>query len=1064
MAVDKELEIKLQFLDEADEYLQTLDGALLDLAHKGVLQDDINAALRASHSIKGGAAMMGYTLLSEFAHRLEDSLKVLKIQRDGLVIDDNLERLLLLAVDVLRRVIQCDRTQNGPEDVWLSDTAMPVFDQLHEILGEADPEDANLLLSSDENQDIIPVLFSTEVEGCLVRLESAIASNTPQLREEVMILAQELGGLGEMLQLSSFYELCIFVEQSIQAADDTQVMEVAQAALGEWRQSQSLILEGQVGQLPVTLSGLSFEVSTTPPASANDLPLTGDPAWADMSAAEQIQDEDWASILAQAESAPADQDIFAQAANSVPADQDIFAQSADKAQFADLTAKPVQPTEPAAETFSSVEPDPLDVTQPVRPMVESDEPMTAQTTAAAQTEFHFSSKSSAEAKATVNADQDTTVRVSVRQLNELNDYFGDLTIERHRLDSEVKRLRTLVKLLHERLRSLEESEEELRDAYDKTASDNPLLLPAAQGHNGATAAGPTLTLAERLGNGAIVSGTASGFDSLEMDRYDERHLPFRDMMETAVRLREVADDIEISVETAEQSSRNLQRTTRQLQRNLNQLRMRPLSDITNRFPRALRELSLEFGKPVELKVEGDKTLVDRNILESLNDPLMHILRNAFDHGIETPDKRKAAGKPEQGTITIQAQQRSSRTIITIRDDGQGIPLDKIRARAQEMGLDESLLATASETDLLSLIFEPGFSTASQVTTLSGRGVGMDVVRNNLEEIRGDISVATQAGQGSTFTISVPYTLSVTRVLLAESNRLPMAIPTDNLQEITIVAEDEIYKDGDREMFTRNGQPIRLIRMGKWLAFNCARHIESLEMSPNVVIPTVLVFRYNEQAFGLQIERSWGEQEVALRRVEGDVPMPTGFNNCTIFGDGQVVPLLNAPEFIRWVLSCEGSNIREASVLYGNPLLSGKLSDLQPAAAAAGQQQPATILVVDDSVNVRRLLALTLEKQGYRVTQAKDGLDALEKLDAGLTINAIVCDIEMPRLDGYGFLAKLRSHERCSHIPITMLTSRTGDKHRQLAMKLGANAYFSKPYREKMLLDTLANAVFNAPLN
>ncbi len=689
--------------------------------------------------------------------------------------------------------------------------------------------------------------------------------------------------------------------------------------------------------------------------------------------------------------------------------------------------------------------------------MESEPQSVGQDTAKPQAEFHFSSQPSPEVQvADSDADQDTTVRVSVRQLNELNDYFGDLTIERHRLDSEVKRLRSLVKLLHERLRSLEESEEDLRDAYDKTASNNPLMLPAASiGRNG----NAPLALHESFGNGAIVSG----FDSLEMDRYDERHLPFRDIMETAVRLREVADDIEISVDIAEQSSRNLQRTTRRLQRNLNQLRMRPLSDITNRFPRALRELSLEFNKPVELKVEGDKTLVDRNILESLNDPLMHILRNAFDHGIETPEERLTAGKSEQGTITITAQQRSSRTIITIRDDGRGIPLDKIRARAKEMGLDESLLATASETDLLSLIFEPGFSTASQVTTLSGRGVGMDVVRNNLEEIRGDISVSTQAGQGSTFTISVPYTLSVTRVLLAESNRLPMAIPTDNLQEITVVADDEVYDEDGREMFTRSGKPVRLIRMAKWLAFNCARHLESLEMSPNVTVPTVLVFRYNDQLFGLQIDRSWGDQEVALRRIEGNVSMPTGFNNCTIFGDGQVVPLLNAPEFIRWVLSCEGSNIKEAAVLYGNPLLSGKLSDLQPNAGVNSAKQP-MIMVVDDSVNVRRLLALTLEKQGYRVTQARDGLDALEKLNAGLDINAIVCDIEMPRLDGYGFLAKLRSHERCSHIPITMLTSRTGEKHRQLAMKLGANAYFSKPYQEQLLLDTLANAVFNAPLN
>ncbi len=1033
MAVDKELEIKLQFLDEADEYLQTLDGALLDLGRKGV--ENINAALRSAHSIKGGAAMMGYTLLSDFAHRLEDSLKVLKVQRDSVVVDDILERLLLSAVAVLRQVIECDRTQSTPDEAWLKDTAMPVFDQLYEILGEADPEDENILLSSDENQDIIPVLFSTEVEGCLTRLETAISSNSPQLREEVTILSQELGGLGEMLQLEPFYQLCVSVEQAMRSADDTQIMEVAQAALSEWRQSQTLILSGQVEQLPSALAGLSFEITAVPEAPA----LDGGIAQEDNSFLEsgQVPDDDWATILAQAENSPLDQDIFGQSSDIFP--------SAEPSPTEEIF--PSATTEQPAEDFQTADAD----TAAVRPMVESGE-KTEETT---QTEFHFSSKPGADARVAAD-DQDSTVRVSVRQLNELNDYFGDLTIERHRLDSEIKRLQTLVKLLNERLRSLEESEGDLRDAYDRTATSNQLLLPTSAQDNGA---GSNLTVSERLSNGT----TSSGFDALEMDRYDERHLPFRDMMETAVRLREVADDIEISVDTAEQSSRSLQRTTRQLQRNLNKLRMRPLSDITNRFPRALRELSLEFGKPVTLKVEGDKTLIDRNILESLNDPLMHILRNAFDHGIEPPEERRSANKPEQGNITIQAQQRSSRTIITIRDDGRGIPLEKIRARAREMGLDETLLATASETDLLSLIFEPGFSTASEVTTLSGRGVGMDVVRNNLEEIRGDISVATQAGQGSTFTISVPYTLSVTRVLLGESNRLPMAIPTDNLQEITMVTDDEVYEDGGREMFMRNGQPIRLIRMAKWLAFNCARHIESLDMSPNVAVPTVLVFRYNEQLFGLQIDRSWGDQEVALRRVEGTVPMPTGFNNCTIFGDGQVVPLLNAPEFIRWVLSCEGSNIKEASVLYGNPLLSGKLSELQPNAAASSQQQP-TILVVDDSVNVRRLLALTLEKQGYRVTQAKDGLDALEKLDAGLTINAIVCDIEMPRLDGYGFLAKLRSHERCSHIPITMLTSRTGEKHRQLAMKLGANAYFSKPYREQLLLDILANAVFNAPLN
>jgi len=434
---------------------------------------------------------------------------------------------------------------------------------------------------------------------------------------------------------------------------------------------------------------------------------------------------------------------------------------------------------------------------------------------------------------------------------------------------------------------------------------------------------------------------------------------------------------------------------------------------------------------------------------------MHLLRNAFDHGIEPPTERAGQGKSEQGSITIRAQHRSNRTIITLSDDGNGINLEKIRERAQGMGLDETLLNSASESDLLSLIFEPGFSTASEVTTLSGRGVGMDVVRNNLKQIRGDISVSTHAGQGTTFTISVPYTLSVTRVLLAESNRMPLAFPTDNIEGVTVLSPEICYEQNGLEMFTWNNQAVRRIYLSNWLAFNCPRQIDGLDSTPNITVPSVLVFNYNGQLMGLQVDRSWGEQEVAVRRVQGNIALPAGFSNCTILGDGQVVPLVNVPDLIRWILSCEGSNIHSAASLYTNPLMTGDFSQLQP--NLLGQPQ-ATVLVIDDSVNVRRLLALTLEKQGYRVAQAKDGLDALEKLESGLDVQAVVCDIEMPRLDGYGFLARLRSNQTYGQLPVTMLTSRTSEKHRQLAMKLGADAYFSKPYQEQALLQTLENAV------
>ncbi|MEO0648468.1 MAG: hybrid sensor histidine kinase/response regulator, partial [Cyanobacteria bacterium J06650_10] len=586
----------------------------------------------------------------------------------------------------------------------------------------------------------------------------------------------------------------------------------------------------------------------------------------------------------------------------------------------------------------------------------------------------------------------------------------------------------------------------------------------------ATVATTETTTAATSGNGDSNGNTSNGnastdpafrsdFDTLEFDRYNDAHLPFRQIVESVVKLQEVADDIELSVDKTEQTARVIHRTARHIQRNLNQLRMRPLSDITNRFPRALRELEIEHGKSVELSLEGENTFIDRNILEALNDPLMHIVRNAFDHGIEVPEKRESQGKTPKGTIAIKAFNRSNRTVITVSDDGNGIALDKIRDRAQSIGLDAELLSDASESDLLSLIFEPGFSTSDKVTALSGRGVGMDVVRNNLTQIRGDISVETKAGEGTTFTISVPYTLSVTRVMLAEGNKMPVAMPTDMIEEVTIVDAADMYETEGKPMFHFRGDAVRLIKLTNWLAFNCSRQIESLEQAPTMDRPSVLIFRLNDQRMGLEIDRSWGEQEVAVRRVEGPIALPAGFSNCTILGDGRVVPLVSLPDLARWVLSCEGSEINSAAALYSNPVVNGAIDPVSLQTLPASAARQARFMVVDDSVNVRRLLALTLEKKsGYEVVQAHDGQDALEKLATGMQVDSIVCDVEMPRMDGYSFLSKLRAMPQFLDLPVTMLTSRSGEKHRKLAMNLGATAYFSKPYQERVLLKSLAESL------
>lgn len=333
---------------------------------------------------------------------------------------------------------------------------------------------------------------------------------------------------------------------------------------------------------------------------------------------------------------------------------------------------------------------------------------------------------------------------------------------------------------------------------------------------------------------------------------------------------------------------------------------------------------------------------------------------------------------------------------------------------------------------------------------------MDVVRNNLKQIRGDIRVDTQPGQGTTFTLTVPFTLSVARVLLVESNHTMLAFPTDVIEEMLLLDEEQILRTPGSEVLKWEEEMIPLIRLGAWLTFNCSRKITTPEGVPSISEPTVLMISPSDQLIALQVDRCWGEQEVAIRQVSGPLSMPAGFASCTILGDGKVVPLVDAASLLRWMRS-ERTPDTEGSLVEQLPQLDAARPD-QPINVVTPESQRDTVLVVDDSINVRRFLALALEKAGYLVEQAKDGQDAVEKLLGGLQVQAVICDIEMPRLDGYGFLARIKSDPAFSDLPVSMLTSRTGEKHRQLAMTLGASGYFSKPYNERELLDTLEQLI------
>ncbi|MBN3898949.1 MAG: hybrid sensor histidine kinase/response regulator [Nostoc sp. NOS(2021)] len=1007
MLQDKELEIQMQFLEEATDYLNTLEGVLLEIDTTNRIDlDKINAALRATHSIKGGAGMMGFRSLSDLAHRLEDSFKVLKTKKNSLEIDTQLQSLLLSGVDWLRQIVELLAEGNVVEDQWLETFCYPIFDELHDRLGDPSPEDASSMLSPEDGQDVIPLLFGTEVEECLQRLESILAdSEQPGLHEEVVIMAAELGGLGEMLQLAAFTKLCESVTQQLETVSSDRIPEIAQLALQAWRRSQALVLTNQLDNLPTEID-LGSYTQSQPLLQAEVIP--------------QVLDTDTeVEVVSISVSQPeiTKDEALAQPTAGIAANFTFL-----DAEFAD-DVNAVNVTE--QNTIFTKENNPPDA----RFGESIGEPVGV----AKEREIH-----------------ENSVRVPSKQLEQINDLFGELIVQRNGLNSQLEKLRKLVRNLNQRVQVLDRENQDLHTAYDKI-STQAAISAGVRRHEVA------FQQTSQAENGHQTQGTEREFDALEMDRYNELNLRSQGVMETIVQVQEVTTDVQLSVDDTDQIARKLNKTSKQLQTKLNHIRMRPLSDLVERFPRALRDLNVEYGKNVQLKIEGGNTLIERSILEALNEPLMHLLRNAFDHGIEDHTTRRLLGKPEQGLIEIKATHRSNRTLITIRDDGWGISLEKIRTRALAMGLDASLLANASDEELLSLIFEAGFTTSEQVTALSGRGVGMDVVRNNLKLIRGDVKVDTEPGVGTTFTLSVPFTLSVARVLLVEINKMVLAFPTDVISEISLLQDERIFQMAGSEVLNWQGTMLPLIRLTHYLEFNCLRYDNpELETPPAINTSSVLVVQGNNQPVAIQIDRCWGEQEVAIRQVEGNIPLPEGFSNCTILGDGRVVPLINVNELLYWI-----ATNRQTS--RGTQLPSARLKTPflifdEEKISAASVKQKGTILIVDDSINVRRFLALTLEKGGYQVEQAKDGQDALEKLHSGLRVEAVICDIEMPRLDGYGFLGKVNSDVDTKNIPVAMLTSRSSNKHRQLAMQLGARAYFSKPYNEQELLQTLEEII------
>lgn len=1041
--------VRLQFLEEAQDYLQVIETGLLELGDipEQERRSQLDGILRAAHSIKGGAAMMGFQNLSQLAHRMEDFFKVL---RGGRSVDAFVQQELLRAVDQLTQVITLNRQGTEPKPSWLSSQAEPIFNHLQEILGDPQAEDEMALLSEDGGNDMRVILFESEVEACLQRLESVISDPAqPCLREELEIAAQELEGLGQMLELPAFTRFCASVNDHLKS-NPTPLGTLAAQVLQQWRRSQALVLIGQLTALPDHFDPTAISVMPLESSTA----VTADALFIDEFPSDELDEDEFSIIQVEESTVPQLDLAMPQGDRPEPALENSF----DGESFADFELEQVN-LEGLADILSG------EIPLEVPPLgddsdslaagddeivddetgdddietilgVDSVPSQTAPNDTPSLPALQPSPRASQEG--TAPEIQDMTVRVGVQQLDHLSDLFGELTIERNGLDLQLERLHQLLEMLKGKVRALEQSNFRLRTGYDRFGGE--AKVGASVESPSSVPKQPLIPLTSSLAGG----DWHQGFDSLEFDRYSDLHLLSQEVMESIVQIQEITSDLEIGLEDTEHTSRDLNRTAKQLQTRFTQIRMRPFADLANRYPRLIRQLCQDHGKRVKLDIQGGHTLIDRSVLAILSDPLMHIVRNAFDHGLESPSDRQHQGKPPQGHIELRATYRGNQTVITISDDGQGIDPEKLRQKALQLGFNPQVLDSASDRELIDLIFEPGFSTASQVTSLSGRGVGMDVVRTNLRQVRGDVRVETQLGKGTTFTITVPYTLSVVRVLLAEAAGMLVAIPTEAIEEMMLRDRYPIIETVGQKILDWQGYMIPLVQLQDYFRFSRPHRSLDMDAIPTINDPTVMLLAQGDDLIGIEIDRYWGEQEVTIRQVDGDMGLPPGFSGCTILGDGRIVPLIDTLALLRWF---DHSSLGDAAPARPpTPMSSPNLPHQE------------TILVVDDSINVRRFLANTLEKAGYHVEQAKDGQEALDKLETDLRVEAVICDIEMPRLDGYGFLAHVKNLEHRQHLPITMLTSRSGDKHRQLAFNLGAAAYFSKPFRETELLKSLRQLI------
>jgi two-component system, chemotaxis family, sensor histidine kinase and response regulator PixL len=973
------------FLQEAPEFLEVLEQGLLSI-RQGWNVNELNNLMRAAHSIKGCAASVGMQSIEKIAHQLEDVFRALYHRQAP--IDEELEELLFMAYDCLQTPMQ------------------------QEIESNNNRLSADLTQTSNHTQTS-GVVWAESIKSPGDNSIDWVAQSMPIFDKLKLRLADEMAQ--ESSNMPSIAELGIDLVEIIFSGDVAQGIQHIASLLkatpdvltGELRaQTEVFIGVGELTNLP-GFRAIAAAVLQALDLNATEVSTIAKIAVRDFKAAHQL-------VL------NGDRHQGGQVSDRL---LEISTKKISKSP--PKTANTVDlPAQTQIKTQTQTQPQVQSKTQPPAKTVDKGSLQTPTQNKKQTTERIQKAQNNEPSSPALSS----VLRVDRHRFDRLSAHVGDLVTYESAEQLQQKQLNSIIHSIHYRIEQFEKIQSALQEMSEQTEKQN------SRTHQSQLR---STQLKESLSAASITQILS---DPLQFDTYSPLQNLTQSATEELACLKEVVQDLVLLSGKKNQQQRRRLQTLHQTQNDLLWIRMLPIEQILQRFPRMVRDLCIQHDKNVSVNLIGSSTLIDKAVLEKLFDPLVHLVRNAFDHGVETPQKRKEQGKSEQATIEIKAYHRGNLTYVEISDDGNGIDIDKIKAKALAMGfMTSTQMEKMKIEEILEVIFEPGFSTAIQVSELSGRGVGLDSVRENLRSLKGDVRVFSEINRGTMFQLTFPLTLTIADLLIFQIKTQLFSITVDSLSEILVVDRSSIEVI-DHQSFYRDGDELILIADAETLLQQYPLPTTIDTQLPNIDLPQkgdipLLLIESGDDIIALQVDQIIQRQEQVIKPFNSFVPLPEYLYGCTVLGNGQLVTVLDSRAFIHH--SHQRSPILHAEI---NSVIS--------------TPEAPTILVIDDTLTMRELLSYSLTQLGFRCLTARDGREALHVLEQAEKVDGIFTDLEMPVMNGFEFIQECRSLYPEQKLPIVVLSSRAGQKHRDLAQQLGANDYLTKPFLEHQLIQVL----------